>query len=470
MVRHSYRHEMRSAMTFPLAAALAEGSFTSIIAAKYFHASPLLIAVIVAAPMFGNIAALIWAELARGRPLVRMVNLLQLGVVTLIASVALTGLLPRAEGGGIGGWTFAAIIIATRVLASGIVTLRSAIWRANYPRQFRAQIVSRITLIATAALGSTSMLGSIWLDQQVRQGADILPLLIYPAAAVLGLFGIWQFRQIRVRREKTALRRFAALYTPRPENLAQTDEANVLNYEPSRERPSIVQLFRNASAILRSDANFRNYQKYQFLSGFSFMMFQPALVFLVSQQLTDPRRDYFLSNIILQAIPTVMVLAGLQLWAPIFDRLNIWQFRLRHGRFSVAGIALMAAAAYVGPNSVPTALVIVALAQALIGISSGGGNLAWSLGHNDFATRERSADYMAVHVMLTGVRGSLAPFLGAILFMQPSLGQHVFVLSLAVQLMAQAGFYRHSRLAPPRQATAAPAPRPVSAAGAASDE
>ena len=42
MVRLSYRYEMRSALTYPLAASLAEGSFTGVVAAKYFNGSTLM--------------------------------------------------------------------------------------------------------------------------------------------------------------------------------------------------------------------------------------------------------------------------------------------------------------------------------------------------------------------------------------------------------------------------------------------
>jgi hypothetical protein len=50
MVRLSYRHELRSALTFPLAASLAEGSFTGVVAAKNFQAGVVLMSVITAAP------------------------------------------------------------------------------------------------------------------------------------------------------------------------------------------------------------------------------------------------------------------------------------------------------------------------------------------------------------------------------------------------------------------------------------
>src|SRR5918992_4472623 len=161
MGRASYRHEMRSALTYPLAAALAEGSFTGIVAAKYFKASPVLLAVITAAPMFGNIMALLWAELARTRRKVPFVNLLQAGVVTSVAAVALTRALPRD----LGGWAFAGLIILARVLASGIITVRSAIWRSNYPRNLRGQIIGRITMLATTVLAATTLGGALWLDR-----------------------------------------------------------------------------------------------------------------------------------------------------------------------------------------------------------------------------------------------------------------------------------------------------------------
>src|SRR5687768_6509986 len=227
MVRASYLHEMRSAMTYPLAAALAEGSFTGIVATKFFKASPVLIAVITAAPMFDNIMALVWAELARTRPKVTFVNWLQLGVVTSIAAVALTRSMPTA----VGGWVFAGLIILARVLASGIITVRSAIWRFNYPRHTRGRIIGRITMVATGVLAFTTFAGSAWLDRD-----PAAYVYLYPLAAAVGVVGIWQFSRIRVRKEGQMLRRELLarerepVYTPRPENVAQTDEANVMNY------------------------------------------------------------------------------------------------------------------------------------------------------------------------------------------------------------------------------------------------
>jgi len=45
-----------------------------------------------------------------------------------------------------------------------------------------------------------------------------------------------------------------------------------------------------------------------------------------------------------------------------------------------------------------------------------GAMLAWDLGHHDFAKRDLATIYMGVHVTLTGVRGAMAPFIGAALY------------------------------------------------------
>lgn len=428
MVRLSYRYEIRSALTYPLAASLAEGSFTGVVAAKYFQASPILIALITAAPMFGNIMAMIWSELSRNRRKVPFVNMLQAGVVLTIASVALTALLPVK----VGAWVFAGQIVLTRMLASGIVTVRSVIWRANYPRNIRGQIIGRVTVVATAVLASATFLGSWWLDQNPRAF-----VYLYPLAAILGAVGIWQFSHIRVRREGQQLRRAQLLYTPRPEALAQTDETNVLNYDPPRR--GLRAFFLDAWKVLREDKAFRLYQRYQFLSGFAFMLFGPSLLYMVSKEMTDERREYLLATVVLQIIPLITMLAATQLWAPLFDRVHITTFRVIQTGVSVTAMLLLFAGARLDQ------LWIVAAAQFLIGVTNAGGNLAWNLGHNAFAPGDRAASYMGVHVMLTGLRGCIAPFLGAWLYQVPWIGRNVFLLSALVSSMALAGFWSMAR-------------------------
>ena len=439
MVRLSYRHELRSALTFPLAASLAEGSFTGVVAAKNFQAGVVLMSVITAAPMFGNITALIWSDLSLGRRKVPLVNMLQLGVILMIASVALLAWIPLPWAGRI----FAGQIIIARLLASGIITIRSSIWRANYPRAVRGQITSRIATAATFVLAVATFAGSFLLDRNPRAF-----VFLYPTAALLGAIGIWQFSGIRVRREK-ALNKLEQLYVPRPENMSETAEANVMNYE---QHPRFIKLFAQAFAILRENQQFRKYQWWQFLNGASFMMYGPSLLYMVSRQMTDPVRQYLLATTVMQIIPMVVMLLATQLWAPLFDRVHITRFRVYQGMVSVAAqFTLFCGATYGLYASESTGLAIVALGQVLVGISNGAGNLAWNLGHNDFCSADQAGTYMGVHVMLTGLRGSMAPFFGSWLYLMPGVGRNVFAVSTVIALIAQLGFWSMARSIPPKQ-------------------
>jgi hypothetical protein len=464
MVRHSYRHEIRSALTFNLAGSLAEGSFTGVIAAKNFDAGVVLMSVITAAPMFGNILALLWSDLAMGRRKVPIVNALQAGLVVMIASVALLALLPDDDfWKPVAGWIFAVQIIIARVLASGIITIRSIIWRANYPRDVRGQLISRIAVVATTVLAATTFLGSYLLDRDSKAFA-----YLYPSAAVLGAIGIWQFSKIRVRREVLLRRREEQLYAPRPESLSQTEEANVQNYEPRHGKLTPVELlrrfvylFRQAYQILREDKPFRDYQRYQMFTGFSFMMFGPSLLYMVSTQMTDPKRDYLLATAVVQIIPMATSLLVSQAWAPLFDRVHITTFRVWQTVVSVTAQALLFVGAMAGLRvGEQVGLAIVAASQILLGVSNAGGNLAWNLGHNDFAPPDKVATYMGVHVMLTGVRGCFAPFFGSWLYL--TVGRYVFLLSTLVCFGGLVGFLIMSRSAPKKVHYRAPA-HPVKA-------
>ena len=425
MVRHTYVHELRSAATYPLAAALAEGAFTSVVAAKYFQAPPLLIAVIAAAPMFGNIAALFWSQLAESRPKVRFVNWLQLGVILSIAAVALTWFLPRQQG----AWAFASLIICARVLAAGIVTVRSAIWRLNYPRHVRGQIIARISSVATAVLVVATYGGAKWLD--ATEGRAYV--FLYPLAAIVGAVGIWQFSYIRVRHE-WQLRRQSPLAVARPENIAQTEEANVLNYQPVKGG----NFWKDARRVLKDDPKFREYMRWQFINGGAFMMMGPPLFLMVSLKMTDPDKQYGLATLVVQIIPMVTSIIFTQIWAPFFDRVSILVFRSSQGVATLLGMTTMCVGALTDQ------IWIVAVAQFFMGITNAAGNLAWNLGHNDFTTAEKAPTYMAVNVMLTGTRGAFAPFLGIFLYVS-FIGRWVFLVCALCSLFGQYGFYRMAR-------------------------
>lgn len=469
MVRPSYYRELSAAFTFPLAASLAEGSFTAVVAAKNFNAGVILMSLITAAPMFGNVLALLWSDLAAGRRKVPFINRLQFGVILMIASVAFSSLVPAD----LIGWVFAAQIVAARLLASGIVTLRSTIWRCNYPRHLRGHVTSRIATVSTLVLAIATFAGSFILDLD-----PAAYIYLYPTAALIGLVGIHQFSKLRVRHEARLLREELPARAPKaaPSPAEQvrpaersgsaesigtaevdeagiTDETPVLNYNPppsALSRFSILRIIRQANQVLRDDPRFRTYQRWQMVSGFAFMMTAPALIYLISVDLTNRRENYLLATFVAQIIPMVVNLVAVPLWAPLFDRLPLARFRVIQGFATATSMLLFAVGAFL-PHSSPmqqaTALAVIAVGQIFMGLTNAAGTLAWNLGHNEFAPPEKTSLYMGVHVMLTGVRGCLAPFAGAFLF-QHVLGSGVFLLTFALSTTATLGFYRMSKTLP----------------------
>jgi hypothetical protein len=215
--------------------------------------------------------------------------------------------------------------------------------------------------------------------------------------------------------------------------------------------------------VLRRDKDFRDYQRWQFLSGVSFMMFQPALLYMVSRHLTDPKRQYLLATFVVQIIPMIFWFLFAQAWGRLFDRVHITRFRTVQMSLALSvHLTIFAGALTYARFGMPAAaLGIVAIGQVLVGISNGAGNLAWNLGHIDFAPPEQAETYMAVHVMLTGVRGCLAPFFGSAIYRWLDLrgvGYLLFILSGSVCLTSLLGFASMARRAPQKgEAKVAPA-------------
>ncbi|MFH2204747.1 MAG: MFS transporter [Elusimicrobiota bacterium] len=102
-------------------------------------------------------------------------------------------------------------------------------------------------------------------------------------------------------------------------------------------------------------------------------------------------------------IPEAARLVFLPLWAYLFDRMNFIVMRMLLNSFFAVGIWIFFTA--------ETATGI-ALGALLHGIGFAGGRLAWALWVTKMVPQERSAQYMSVHLALTGVRGTFGPMLG----------------------------------------------------------
>ncbi len=448
ITRPSYSREIVTAATFPLAVAMLEGGVIGVLAKKAFHVSELALATILAAPMFAHLTSVLWSHAARGRPKIALISRVQVLALLVIASIAVLPI------GGAGPALLVLAVILGRVLLTGVVTLRSIVWRMNYPRYVRARITGKFTLLATVAMGIGPLI--VYVVQDLNDRAF---RVLYPLAAAVAFIGVLFYRRIRLRGERGLLRyeRFEdATPTPHgaPDGVYEFDPADRASGRPVRD---------TFWTVLRRDRFFRQYMTWQFVAGLANMMGDFAVVALVIR-LTDGQRFEFASSVLLTTtIPLLLTTLTLPMWARYLDRVHIAEFRARHGLLWIAAQAGNWAAASVG------SLALLALPRMIQGVSRGAGMLAWNLGHNDFADRRLVSLYMGIHATLTGVRGFIAPYAAIILFSGwngrellglrlpawDGIGVHVFAVTTALAIVAEFGFI-HLKMSLKRNARGEP--------------
>jgi len=367
-----YRLERLTEACFSAGPALMEGGFVGVIADKLFHVHPAVLALITAAPMFGNLSSSFWARLAHGRRRVPWASALMAAFTVCVAAIAL---IPEGNAGAAGMVT---LLIAARLILGGIITLRSIVWTLNYPREARGRVIARLSVINTLCLAGTS-----WLGGQVLNGNPQNFRLVYAGGALVAALGVLAFSRVPLLGES--------------EHLAQERRASA--QEPRSG---------GVLALLRGDPLYASFLGWQMLSGISNMMVEAPVLYLVSRQMGA---SYAESIAVTTVIPLLLSVATTPFWALYLDRVHVSAFRAAHAwSFSLSQLLLWAGAA-------THSLLMVLVARMVLGAARAGGGLAWNLGHNDFAPPDRVGLYMGVHVTLTGMRGAVAPFLGMALYL-----------------------------------------------------
>lgn len=374
-------------------AVLVKRGFEGLVATQVVN---LAVAIVSGAPALANISSFAWANLAHGRARVGVLAGIQAAFAVAVGLVALAPIAP----GGI-ALTLIAVIVA-RVLWAGILTVRAAIWSANYPRHVMARITSRIVMASSLGIALVALLAGWILDAHARSAR-----WLYLFAAACGLVAALRYRAVRVRREYQLLAAEAGV--------GAADGAFSLG------------MFRQ---ILREDPAFRSYMFWMSLYGSGNLMMTAQLVVLFTDRLHLPSLTQIL---LLTVVPLLLMPLFLPAWARLFDRGHIIEYRSRQCWALVGAIVLLT-----GGVTLKTQWLLWPGAV-LIGLSYAGANLGWNLGHNDFASPGRAQHYMGVHVTLTGVRGLIAPALGMVCYELVEWrwpGDGVAVLLLPMMLIA----------------------------------
>lgn len=408
-VRRAYTRELTGELSFTFSLAMLQAGVISVIGTLLFDVGPMGVATIAAAPMFANATSTLWAKLANGRPKAVIVATLQALMLVMVAAIAL---LPTRPSNAV---LFVSFYVVARCLIAGVLTVRTVIWRANYPRHSRSRITGRLLLMNTVMLALLPLIAGKLFDAE--QGFD--PRLfkgVYLGAALIGIIGVVAYAGLRVRRER-ALRK-----EERNPTIGNTDSPNTSADGPVKHT--------SALQILLTDHHFRSYMVWQFFAGVATMAGNTVMLAFITQQLDALPDDWtlgpsalglgrFLVGFVLtEAAVQLFVALSIPFWAHYLDKVHVTRFRTRHGLTwiftqATAFVAVFAAAQGTALSWVLLLILIPRIGQ---GILFGGGRLAWQLGHHDFADRHLAATYMGIHQTLTGVRGFIAPFLGVIFY------------------------------------------------------
>ncbi len=107
--------------------------------------------------------------------------------------------------------------------------------------------------------------------------------------------------------------------------------------------------------------------------------------------------------VLMLVIPATARVLSTKIWGHCFDRLHFVTTRNLLNAFFLASIGLF---------FFTTHVYILALAMTFQGLALGGGKIFWSLWVTKIAPEEKASSYMSIHMALTGLRGTLAPFIG----------------------------------------------------------
>ena len=125
------------------------------------------------------------------------------------------------------------------------------------------------------------------------------------------------------------------------------------------------------------------------------------------EYLANPKFGVNASNttiaVLMLVVPAVARVLSTRMWGRFFDRLHFVTTRNLLNLFFLASIGFF---------FFTTNIYVLALAMALQGLAFGGGKIFWSLWVTKIAPEEKASSYMSIHMALTGLRGSLAPFIG----------------------------------------------------------
>jgi len=344
---------LRAGLSRPAAVAVQGNGLLVLVALDHFEAGGLTKGLVAGAGFIGLLAAPLALEMA-GR-----LGLSVSSGLALLTGLGALGLTLAGLSSGFGG--FLAGVLIGLPLASAVAPLVTVLWRQKVPDAVRGRYFGQVTALS-GLVGVFASFGiAAWLGDSVAGYRPVLLILALLLAAAA-------FAASRIESEPI---------------------------RPSRRNPYRV------LAWLWREPRFGWVNLAWFLLGFGNLAVLPLRVeFLVGETAGfgySPRSVLMLTLVVPQVVGFLATLG----FGRLFDRRGFLPLRIAINLLFALGIL----------SFFTDSLTLQVLGAVLTGAGFGGEAVVWGLWVTRFAPPERTADYMAVHTFLTGVRGFLGPLL-----------------------------------------------------------
>ena len=346
--------------------------FVNVIARKTLHATPETLALIAAAPFFGNLMALFWARAMDGKAKVPFVKWSHMGArFTVSLAYFATSAVP-----------FACVVSGAQIIGTIATPAYAAIIKDVYPESQRGRILS-ISRAATqiAQIFSTLLVG--WLLGFISYR------YIFPFAAVVGMAAALVFS--RIQREEGS-----AAEAP--------EEPAGARVSPVQSLVDTLRFVWHTLGILKTDEAYRWFAFSVFTYGFGNLINTPILPLLQVDELHIQEWQVSVLTVAMQLVTA----CAFFYWGRFVD--------MRSPQLGVAVNILLNATIplfyILAGTLLPASPWVLLPAYLITGIVGAGIDLSYFGALLTFAGERDVSRYQALQSFLLGVRGSIAPFVG----------------------------------------------------------
>ncbi|HNH33035.1 MAG TPA: MFS transporter, partial [bacterium] len=273
----------------------------------------------------------------------------------------------------------------------------TSIYRSNYPDHSRGKVMGIVRTVFNIAFVVASYVFGLMLD---LDGHNYV--YVYPIIGLVGLWGGWQLRKIKI---------VPTVHTTPP-----------------------MHPIRSALTILRQDKPFAHFMGYWAIFGFAMLMIDPVKTIYVTDPAYGINATYEEAVLAVTVIPQAVMLLTFAFWGRQIDKYGVIKIRFLLNILPTINVILFYFA---------TDLRLIYFASFLQGISMSGAQLSWQLCVMEFAPRQQVGLYMGIHTMLTGLRGIVAPFIGAWLIGTSGMG-NTFLFAAGLMVISTVMMIRFS--------------------------